>query len=439
MVERDLRAMIGDAVAFSVMVGIGEAYVPAFVLAAGHGELAAGLVATLPMLAGAVFQLVTPFAVRRLGSYRRWVVLCARLQALSFVPLVAGAGLGRIPVWLVFAAIAAYWGAGMATSPAWNAWVTALVPAEQRAGFFARRTRYGQAALFLALVAGGVTLEGAASGARPLAAFGVLFALALAARWVSAGYLTRHGEPAGLAAGHLALSPPEVLARLRRGSGSRLLIYLLAMQVAVQVSAPFFAPYMLKQLALSYWSFTALIGVSFLARIAALPALGRLAHRRGAGAVLRLGAVGIVPLPAFWLISDELAFLLLLQTVAGLAWAALEFGTLLSFFEGLHERERASILTVFNFANTVAMGAGSLVGAWLLSLAGEPRDAYAAVFLASVAARALTLALLPRVRRGVAAPEQVALRTLAVRPSAGAIQRPILSTLSAESEEPGAP
>ena len=31
---------------------------------------------------------MTPAAVRYLGSYRRWVVLCARLQALSFVPLI---------------------------------------------------------------------------------------------------------------------------------------------------------------------------------------------------------------------------------------------------------------------------------------------------------------------------------------------------------------
>ena len=75
--RRDLRAIIGDGVAFSVMVGAGESYIPAFALAAGLGEITAGLVATLPMLVGAAFQLVSPAAVRRLGSQRRWVVLCA--------------------------------------------------------------------------------------------------------------------------------------------------------------------------------------------------------------------------------------------------------------------------------------------------------------------------------------------------------------------------
>ena len=49
--ERDLRAITADGVFFSVMVGLGEAYVPAFALAVGLGEIVAGLVATVPMLA----------------------------------------------------------------------------------------------------------------------------------------------------------------------------------------------------------------------------------------------------------------------------------------------------------------------------------------------------------------------------------------------------
>jgi len=87
----DLSAMVWDGVAFGAMVGLGETYLPAFALALGHGAVTAGLVASLPMLCGALIQLVTPAAVGLLDSHRRWVVLCATLQALSFLPLVAGA------------------------------------------------------------------------------------------------------------------------------------------------------------------------------------------------------------------------------------------------------------------------------------------------------------------------------------------------------------
>ena len=40
---------MGDAAAFSVMIGVGETYFAAFALALGTGETIAGLVATLPM------------------------------------------------------------------------------------------------------------------------------------------------------------------------------------------------------------------------------------------------------------------------------------------------------------------------------------------------------------------------------------------------------
>ena len=102
------------------MVGMGETYLPAFVLAVGLGELASGLIAAVPMLGGAVLQLLAPLGVRRLGSLRKWVILCAAAQALTFVPLVLAAVTGYAPTWFVFVVATWYWASGMATGPAWN-------------------------------------------------------------------------------------------------------------------------------------------------------------------------------------------------------------------------------------------------------------------------------------------------------------------------------
>src|SRR6516165_6423850 len=96
--RKNLRNSVSDGAAFSVMVGIGETYFPAFVLAMGMGEIAAGLVASIPLLVGAILQMISPVAVVRLGSNRRWVITCVALQALSFLPLVIAAVLGRLPV-----------------------------------------------------------------------------------------------------------------------------------------------------------------------------------------------------------------------------------------------------------------------------------------------------------------------------------------------------
>jgi MFS family permease len=426
-VERDLRSMIGDAVAWSAMVGLGETYVPAFALAAGHGDLAAGLVATLPMLAGAVLQLATPFGVRRLGSYRAWVVACARLQAASLLPLALWALAGRIPLPWLFAAASAYWGFGMSTMPAWNAWAGAIVPSYLRARFFARRTRWAQAALFLSLVSAGAILErGSQRFEGTTTAFGALFACAAAARLLSARFLARQSEPEGLAASHRSLSLAQVRAGLRGREAKRVLLYLLGMQVAVQISAPYFTPFMLGPLELPYGSFTALLAMSFGARIAVLPWLGRLARARGAGFMLRVGAVAIVPLPPLWLVSDAFPYLLGLQACAGIAWGTLELATLLAFFEGLDSAERTSVLTLYNLASAVALAIGALLGAALFRTLGGGFEGFAALFAVSALGRALMLPLLARVGGSGRAPEGLELPTIAVRPSIGAVQRPVL-------------
>ncbi len=62
--RRDLRASVGDGIAWGGMVGLGETYLPAFALAIGLGELTAGLVASLPLLAGGIMQMITPVGIR---------------------------------------------------------------------------------------------------------------------------------------------------------------------------------------------------------------------------------------------------------------------------------------------------------------------------------------------------------------------------------------
>lgn len=433
--------MLGDGLAFSFMVGIGESFVAPFALALGFGDVTAGLVATAPMLAGALLQLVTPAAVGWLGSHKRWVVLCAGLQAASFLPLVTGALAGGMPVELLYVTVSLYWGLGMATSPAWNTWVETLVPAPRRARYFARRARWGQAALLTGLASGGLLLQLGARRGEPVGVYALVFGAALLARGVSAGFLGRQSEPRPAPVGETRISPQAIRHHMRSGGHGRLLAYLVVFQSSVWIAAPYFTPYMLGPLGLDYVTFAALTGSAFLARIVALPALGRLVHRSGTRRVLWLASLGIVPLPALWLVSDSVAWLFPLQLLGGVSWAAFELATLLSFFEQIPPHSRTSILSVYNFAYALAIVVGGAVGGLILNLGDHAGPSYLALLLVSTAARLVSLSLFrgaPNiVPPGSRAP---ALRNLSVRPSAGALQRPVLSDLpgaESASEGPG--
>jgi len=79
--RHNLAAIHIEGLAFSIMVGVGESYLPAFVLTRGMGPLVAALVATLPILLGSLIQLLSPTLLAKIGSYRKFVIFTAALQA----------------------------------------------------------------------------------------------------------------------------------------------------------------------------------------------------------------------------------------------------------------------------------------------------------------------------------------------------------------------
>ena len=214
-------------------------------------------------------------------------------------------------------------------------------------------------------MAGGASLQAGAGSERPLLVFAALFGTALLARAVSSRFLASQSEPGGVAPDSLRISPGAFWATFRNPAHGRLLLYLIWIQMGVHVSAPYFTPFMLGPLKLSYGEYAVLTGTAFVARIAAMPALGSLAHRTGSRRLLWIASLGIVPLPALWLISQHFAWLLLVQVAAGIAWGAFELATLLVFFDDIPDRQRTSVLSMFNLANALAAvigaGAGSLL------------------------------------------------------------------------------
>lgn len=427
--RRDLRAIFSEGVAFSVMVGTGETYIPAFALALGMGDVASGLVTTVPLLAGGLLQMAAPAGVRRAGSPRRWALLGASVQALAFVPLALGAFLGGMPGLLVFAAATVYWGSGMAIGPAWNVWVERLVPPSLRQRFFARRSSAAQLAVLLGLVAGGLLLQSAAASGRALAGFGVLFALAAISRFYSIRFFRQQSDVrpgsfavAGVPALQFVRNPP-------RGAGAKLLTYMLVLMATVMVAGPFFSAYMLRQLGLPYWTYMAITGASMAAKVLVLPFMGRLARRWGLLGLLRLSWLGIAPMAAAWLLSERVDVLIALQILSGVAWAAHEYATFLLLFDTIRAERRTTVLTAFNLGNSIAQVSGSLVGGWIYDAMGGGLPGYRALFAASSLLRAACLVLLLRVESGRMPAVAPAFRMIAVRPALGVVLRPVLATI----------
>jgi MFS family permease len=426
------------------MVGLGESLFAAYALALGSGEAVAGLVATVPMLTGAGLQLVAPRGVAWLGSQQKWVVGASALQAVSLLlmPLAAFATGSLATLW-VFVAATLYHAGVMSGGPVWNTWIDGIIPRRVRTHFLACRSRVAQFCTMLGFLIGGLALQAAASrgqvmygpgsygslmrampmisssAATVLTTFCAIFLVAAFCRFASVFFLTQHREQRPVKPEFYGVSPRKLFGRDGKQLGGRIVLYLLAMQVAVQISGPFFGPFLLGEQKISYISFMTLMAISFLGKVIALPLWGRIARNAGPRRLMWLGGAAIVPISGLWIfaplfsrlqvafplsaagaenfvLAAETIYISAIQLLSGIAWAGYELAMVLMFLEAIPKRERTSVLTVYNFGNAAAMVLGGLIGGTLLRILGEDYFAYMVLFGLSSVMRGTTLVCLSR-------------------------------------------
>lgn len=418
---------MSDAACFGGMVGCGESYLPAFALAIGLSDTSAGLVGSVPLFFGGILQLISPIGIRWIGGLRRWVVAGATLQALSFLPLAIAAWMGEISLMWILLIASFYWATGLATGPAWNTWIEEIVPSPVRVRFFSRRSRLQQICTFAGLVGAGLTLHFTAHSSRPLLGFVAVFGAATFFRFCSAWFLWRHPVGESLPS-PASPTPPSGDSAFRNHAAKRLLSYLVLMQVFIQISGPFFTPYMLTHLQFTYGQFVWLTSIAFVSKVISITFWGRIAERYGADRLLWTGGICLIPLSSFWIFSSSVAYLTIVQIVAGVAWAAYELGFFLSFFELLPKTQRTKLLTIYNLFNTSAICVGALIGAAIFNSLGADENAYRWLFGTSAVGRLACLAVLVGIPLPHRAVRTIALRVLSVRVNSGTMSSPVVAS-----------
>lgn len=414
------------------MAGVAEVYLPAFGLALGMSVVPAGLLASVPLVAGGVLQLLAPRAIQRVRSLRCWVAACTAVQGLAFLPLVMVALTGVRPTGIIFVAASVYWAAGMGQAAGWTPWMTRVVPARLRGRFFARRMGLVQAAMLIGLLGAGAALHACAGTPRVLDVYAGMFGLACVARLISAFAIWRQGE-------HVDRGPrrrmrlrsiPPKLRGTRRGA---LLAYLIAALAAAAIAGPFVTPYLLAYHELAYVQYSAFTATIIVVKIAALPVIGRILHRVGLQRVITVSALAIAPIPMLWWLSDSFWWFLVIQAYSGLAWAGFELGMLMALFDAEDDAERTTTQVAFSALQALGTAGASLIGGAVLGALGSDHDAYLAVFVVSAIARLFAAMLIVRQLRqlftGVPLAVMTRAWTLALRPWGGTVVGTIVRPL----------
>jgi MFS family permease len=394
--DRAPRGQTRDALGMSVvegslhavMVGVAESYLGAFAVELGHGAHAQGLLATVPLVLGAVGQLFSPLLCSWLGSRKRAAVAGALGQTACMAALIWIAAVQSSSFAALLAARVGFWVSGGLMAPAWNAWMADLTVNVDRSRYFARRSALNHVALLLAFGAAGWALYRA--GVELMQCYLVLFSVAFLARLSSVGALLLQADIEQPPRARSEVQWPR-LGRAVSQSRVRVALYIACLAFGTQLSSPFFTPYMLRELALDYKAFASLSALSILAKALTFPCCHAWAERSGQRAVLRWGGVGVALIPLVWAASPGLGTLILAHVLGGAVWAAVESASYQLMLESAPRELTAEFFSLSSALSGVAQVAGALTGGLLLA---APHIDYRALFVISALTRMLPLPLL---------------------------------------------
>jgi MFS family permease len=346
----------------------GGVFLPAFALALGANNFYIGALAAVPFFAN-LFQLAGAFFVEKYGWRKKFCIITASLQRLSWAPAVIlflffapenkSAVLGILLAFMIVThALAAMAGVS------WLSWMTDVVPEGIRGRYFGLRNAVISIATSLSTFAGGWFLD---RQQGRLSAFGILFLIASAAGAVCTVLLIKQPEPP-------KLRPPrqDRFFRLycepfRQPNFRRLLRFSILWQFGFYFASPFFIVYMLTELGVSY-ALTAIYAViSAVFDLVGMRVWGHISDHTGNKPVMTITAVAVTALPWLWLSTTSNAFsfywlIPLLHVAGGFFWAGYNLCSTNIMFR-LAPRDRNSIyFGAWAACNGLAACAGSLLG-----------------------------------------------------------------------------
>ena len=410
---RTLRFSFLDGICANVMAGFTQEYWVPFLLLLEGTARHVGILSSLPNFFAAVVQLVSPEVTEKAGSRRRVFTVFVFLQAIALVPIALAAwtsstpGVGKVSPMIFIFMVTFFAATGSFALPAWGSLMSDLIAPDKRGEYFGWRNRVLGLILVAVTFLAGVILQ-ISRNHDVFLGFAVIFGLACFFRFLSWYFLTRMHEPALELKKEHYFSLYRFLARSKESNFVRFVFFVSLMSFSVNMAAPFFAVFMLRDLQLSYLTYTVLTVTVSITVYLLMGRWGRLADVIGNLAVLRFTAPIIAILPLLWITHHHPVMLVLYQIVSGFAWAGFNLCASNFIFDAVSAEKRTRCISYFNAINGLALCLGALAGGFLIPYL-PPLFGYKllTLFLISSALRLLISLFFPRQIKEVKAVEKI--------------------------------
>lgn len=400
LIRKSLRFSILDGLCSASMIGFGESFFPVFAVFLMASNIEMALLTSVPLLLGSLVQLYSHKLLRVLRSRKKLVSNMALWQGLMYIPIAMVFFFGTYKMTFLIIIACIYWILGMILSPAWNSWMGDLVSEKERGAYFGKRNMISGTASFFSYLTAGYILHLYPSGhVSEYIGFVTIFLLALCARMVSYRFLTRKYEPEYQVLPESDFTFRDFIREAWSRNYGRFVLYLSFMNFSVYMAAPFFVPYMLRELQLDYLLFTIVNATALVTKFISMPVWGKASDQFGTKKVLALTGFLMPCIPLLWIISGNIYYLVGIQMYAGFVWAGFELSAFNFVFDTTSPEKRVTSVAYYNVLNGVCIFAGAMAGGFIVKHYDIFPSRYFLVFILSALLRyAASFVFIPKLK-----------------------------------------
>lgn len=398
-VKSSLRASFWDGFFYACMTGFVADYLTPYALALKATPRDIGVLAAAPSLVATLTQSKAPDLTERLKSRKNTVNFFVLMQALMLIPIMfipyvfkANPVLALIIFATLFTAL------GGLANPPWAALMAEYIPMRKRGKYFGWRSKVTGVVTVLASFVSGYILYRLTHNI--FVAFLTILILAFISRLISLGFLTRMYEPKFKSEKEDYFSIWDFMKRMRYSNFGKFVFFAASFNFCVQVAAPFFPVFMLKDLQFNYLTYTLLTITVTAAQIIAIDRWGVLADRTGNIKVLKVCSFLIAFNPLFWIICRHPGYLVFAQIAAGFSWAGFNICATNFIYDAVTPQKRVRCIAYFNVLVGLGIFLGALLGG-ILATRMPPIFGYRLLslfLLASILRFAVVLIMAPRIK-----------------------------------------
>jgi len=284
-----LRISILEGMMASIMSGGALIFIVPFAVFLGANSFEIGLLAALPALLGAWFQLGSLKLLEVYKKRKNAIVLIVFLQAISWllIALIPFIFPSDQVLWLILITTIGTL-VGSAGAPLWQSWMRSLTPENILGEYFGVRNAITGTVVFLTMLFCGILLD-AVNPSLTLFAFCGIFIISFAGRIGSAALLTRIEDNGIIIDKTEKTNVFAFIKQLSKDNFGHFVLFGTLMTLAIAIVGPFFSLYLLEGLNLKkdYLLYTLIMSASTVTTLLSMPYWGRVIDKHGTIKVLK--------------------------------------------------------------------------------------------------------------------------------------------------------